>query len=270
MSEGKIWIVAIVVAALALGGLLYYSYHREQYLTSPQLTVPGANVSGAIANPHQHYPIEHVRGAPAAAASAPLPALNDDAAIIHALTALPGGAGLRALLRPQALIQHAVATINALPDRSLGSDVLPVHHAKGDFQVSTSAGVTTPSLANDTRYAPYMRVIEAIPTSALVAWYVHFYPLFQQAYQQLGYPHGYFNDRLIVVIDNLLATPDRATLPALVQGKNGMWDYADPALQSLSIGQRTLLRMGAADSATIKAKLRAIRADLSGKSLPGS
>jgi hypothetical protein len=49
-----------------------------------------------------------------------------------------------------------------------------------------------------------------------------------------------------------------------------MWDYADPALQSLSIGQRTLLRMGAADSATIKAKLRAIRADLSGKNLPSS
>lgn len=268
MSEGKIWIIAIALSGLALGGLLYYSYHREQYLTSPQLTVPGANVSSAIANAPRHYPIEPLRGAPAKAT--PLPALNDDAAIIRALAALPGGAGLRELLRPPALIQHAVATINALPDHSLGSDVLPVHHAKGDFQVSTSADVTTPSLANAARYAPYMRVLEAIPTPALVAWYVHFYPLFQQAYQQLGYPHGYFNDRLIVVIDNLLATPDRATLPALVQGKNGMWDYADPALQSLSIGQRTLLRMGAADSATIKAKLRAIRADLSGKSLPGS
>ncbi|EQD75429.1 hypothetical protein B1B_02132, partial [mine drainage metagenome] len=68
--------------------------------------------------------------------------------------------------------------------------------------------------------------------------------------------------------DNLLATPDRATLPKLVAGKNGMWDYADPALQSLSIGQRTMLRIGAADSATIKAKLRAIRADLAGQPLP--
>ena len=269
MSEGKIWAVAIVLSALALGGLLYYSYHREQYLTSPQLTVPGANVGGAIAQPRRHYPIEHVRGVPAAAAT-PLPALNDDAAILRTLTALPGGEGLRALLKPQALIQHIVATINALPDRSLGSNVLPLHHARGEFLVSTRDGVTTPSLANDTRYAPYMRVLQAIPTSALVAWYVRFYQLFQQAYQQLGYPHGYFNDRLIEVIDNLLETPDRATLPTLVHGRNGMWDYADPALQSLSIGQRTLLRMGAANSAIVKAKLRAIRADLAGQALPPS
>jgi hypothetical protein len=271
MSEGKGWIWGIVVVVvLALGGWLYYAHQRALHLAGTQLNVPSPGASGTTANAAQHYSIEHVRGIPAAASSAPLPALNDDAAIVNALAALPGGAGLRALLRPPGLIQHIVATVNALPDRSLGSDVLPVHHVKGDFLVSTSHGETTPSLANDARYVPYMQVLQAIPTSALVAWYVRFYPLFQQAYQQLGYPHGYFNDRLIVVIDNLLATPDRATLPTLVRGKNGMWDYADPALQSLSIGQRTLLRMGAADSATIKAKLRAIRADLSGKNLPSS
>ena len=38
--------------------------------------------------------------------------------------------------------------------------------------------------------------------------YLHFYPLFQQAYQSLGYPNGYFNDRLVATIDNLLAAPD--------------------------------------------------------------
>lgn len=267
MSEGKGWIWGIVVVAvLALGGWLYYAHQRALDLAS--LHAPGETAAGAIANAPQHYSIEHVRGAPAAASSAPLPALNDDAAIVNALAALPGGEGLRALLKPRALIQHIVATVNALPDRSLGSDVLPVHHPKGAFLVNTHGGQTTISLDNDARYAPYMRVIETIPTPVLVAWYVHFYPLFQQAYQQLGYPHGYFNDRLIAVIDNLLATPDRATLPKLVAGKNGMWDYADPALQSLSIGQRTMLRIGAADSATIKAKLRAIRADLAGQPLP--
>ena len=39
--------------------------------------------------------------------------------------------------------------------------------------------------------------------------YKQYYPLFQQAYVDLGYPEGYFNDRLVEVIDHLLATPGR-------------------------------------------------------------
>ena len=41
----------------------------------------------------------------------------------------------------------------------------------------------------------------------LVAVYVHFYPLIQSAYQDLG-TKDHFNDRLIAVIDDLLKTPD--------------------------------------------------------------
>ena len=37
--------------------------------------------------------------------------------------------------------------------------------------------------------------------------YVRLYPLLQSTYAELGYPRGYFNDRLIAVIDQLLATP---------------------------------------------------------------
>jgi len=42
----------------------------------------------------------------------------------------------------------------------------------------------------------------------LIAVYVEYYPLFQQAYDDLGYPSAYFNDRLVEVIDHLLETPD--------------------------------------------------------------
>ena len=41
-----------------------------------------------------------------------------------------------------------------------------------------------------------------------VALYARLYPLFQQAYEELGYPGRYFNDRLVEVIDDLLATPE--------------------------------------------------------------
>ena len=52
--------------------------------------------------------------------------------------------------------------------------------------------------------------MEGVEAKRLVAAYVQLYPLFQAAYQELGYPHGYFNDRLVQAIDDLLATPDVA------------------------------------------------------------
>ena len=79
----------------------------------------------------------------------------------------------------------------------------------------------------------------------LTALYFHFYPLFQQAYQSLGYPNGYFNDRLVVTIDNLLATPDVNGPISLVR-PNVMYQYADPKLEKLSAGQKLLVRMGPA------------------------
>jgi hypothetical protein len=101
----------------------------------------------------------------------------------------------------------------------------------------------------------------------VVAWYVHYYPLFQEAYRELGYPDGYFNDRLVAVIDHLLATPDLPQPPALTQAKV-LYEYADPALESRSAGQKLLLRSGPDNEAAIKAKLREIRAVLTSQPTP--
>jgi hypothetical protein len=41
-----------------------------------------------------------------------------------------------------------------------------------------------------------------------------------------------------------------------------LYEYADPNLENLSAGQKTLIRMGRANALKIKAKLREIRAAL--------
>jgi hypothetical protein len=92
----------------------------------------------------------------------------------------------------------------------------------------------------------------------VAAVYVHFYPLFQEAYQDLGYPNGYFNDRLVQVIDSLLATPQPAAPIQLVR-PNVMYTFADPALESRPAGQKLLIRMGPDNAAIIKAKLTELR-----------
>src|SRR5690606_41131650 len=64
----------------------------------------------------------------------------------------------------------------------------------------------------------------------------------------------YFNDRLVQVLDLLIATPvhDEPLAVTLVEVKGPVrslrpwvrYEFADPALASLSAGQRMLLRMG--------------------------
>jgi hypothetical protein len=106
-----------------------------------------------------------------------------------------------------------------------------------------------------------LRLADAIDTGKLVGMYAHFYPLFQQAYQELGYPKGYFNDRLIEVIDHLLAAPDVKAPIRLVQPKV-IYLFADPDLEARSAGQKLLIRAGSENAALIKAKFSDIRLEL--------
>jgi hypothetical protein len=91
--------------------------------------------------------------------------------------------------------------------------------------------------------------------------YERLYPLFQQAYEDLGYPGKYFNDRLVETIDDMLQAPEVAAPIQLVQPKV-FWEYADASLESRSAGQKLLIRMGPANARLIKAKLRDFRAEI--------
>ncbi len=268
VSTGS-WIVAVVVvlAVIAAGGFLaYQARHVEQAAPATPVTAASTMASGAVA-PIEQHPIVQAQVSPASASTAALPALDQsDAEVTSALQQLAGERELSALLvRPQ-IIARIVASIDAMPGRSLGGIMMPARAPKGAFVTQDRGGHTVIGENNAARYAPYMQIIEQVDPQALVAWYVHAYPLFQQAYRQLGYPHGYFNDRLIVVIDNLLAAPELAEAPAL-QSSNGYYVYADPSLESRSAGQRLLLRTGPANQMAIKAKLRAIRGLLIGQQL---
>jgi hypothetical protein len=263
------WIGAVVVVlAIVVAGV--YLARKAMHPGPPLTTAPVASASApasAASAPIQH-PIEQAQIAPAAASTSALPALDDsDASTIAALAALAGGNDVSSLLVRQQVIARIVATIDALPRHDgLAVFTLPARVPKGAFIVDESNGGTVAGERNVARYAPYMQIVDAVDPQALVAWYVHAYPLFQQAYRQLGYPKGYFNDRLIVVIDDLLAAPEPAQPPTVVRSK-AFYVYTDPALESRSTGQKLLLRVGPANEAKIKAKLRAIRTQLTEQNL---
>ena len=111
---------------------------------------------------------------------------------------------------------------------------------------------------NSARYAPYVRALESVDAAALVAAYLRAYPLFQQAYRELGYPDGYFNDRLVAALEDMLAAPDAGASPKLVRPKV-LYEFADPALEEASAGQKIMVRMGSDNARRAKAKLRELR-----------
>jgi hypothetical protein len=112
-----------------------------------------------------------------------------------------------------------------------------------------------------------VRALEAVDPQRMAAIYFRLYPLFQQAYVELGYPNGYFNDRLVEVIDHLLEAPD-VVEPTRIAAPHVLYEYADGDLESLSSGQKLVMRMGAANEARVKAKLRAIRTEVAAQPPP--
>ena len=266
-STGNWLAAAIVLIVLVGAGVWLVRRAMQPEETSPPTAEMAAPATSRSALAPIRHPIAQAQAAPASASTAPLPALDQsDDDVLAALQRLAGDSELSLLLvRPQ-IINRIVASIDAMPGRSLGGIMMPARPPKGAFVTGEMDGQTVIGEANAARYAPYMAIVEQVDPQALVAWYVHAYPLFQQAYEHLGYPHGYFNDRLIVVIDNLLAAPEPATPPALLPSR-GQYVFADPALEARSAGQRLLLRTGAANEAKIKARLRTIRDLLVGQHL---
>lgn len=195
-------------------------------------------------------------------ATAPLPQLAEsDSFVLDALAGLIGNESLMKLFHTERIIRNIVATIDSLPSMKLPLKLLPVEQASGQFMTAGKDGELSISPKNAARYTPYVKIAEAIDVKKLVGLYVRLYPLFQQAYVELGYPNNYFNDRLIEVLDDLLEAPDLKEPVKLLQPKV-LYQFADPELEALSIGQRILMRIGSKNEATMKARLLEIKQEL--------
>ena len=247
--------VLVFVLAVAAGGG-YYLWRMREPPALPPAAEPTAKTTPAppaTSEPKIEHPIE------TAPPAAPLPTLAEsDAAIGTALAGVLGTASFEQLFVPENLVRHLVATVDNLPRKQVALRLIPVKPVPGPLRTTGQDSTLVIAPDNAARYTPYVRVLDVVDAKKLVAVYTQFYPLFQQSYAELGYPSRYFNDRVFEVIDHLLATPDIKGPIALAQPKV-LYEFADPAFEDLSAGQKALLRMGPDNEARVKAKLREIR-----------
>ena len=253
MSKVIWWLIVVLGCGLG-AAIIYYALPKTKPEPVVQPAAPA--VQPPSAEPQIRYPV-----APPAAEK-PLPALvASDSTMKNALDELLPEKSLVELFHMQDFVRRVVATIDNLPREKVAPRLMPVKRAGGKFLVTGKGESLAIGADNAVRYALYLRLAEALDTGKLVALYIHFYPLFQQAYQELGYPKGYFNDRLVDVIDHLQAAPEVNGPVTLVQPKI-FYLFADPALEARSAGQKILMRVGGENAARIKVKLRDIRAEL--------
>jgi hypothetical protein len=266
MKNPIVWFAIILIAAG--GGAFYFWKERSErearleQLPPEKPAAAQAEPPATSAEPEIAHPLPDVQPRPPGTERKPLPALDEsDEPLREALAAPLGRQALNDIVITKDIARKIVATIDNLPRKKLAERLLPVKPPSGQFLTSGQGEIVTLSAANYARYSRYVKLAQAVDAKQLVTLYVELYPLFQQAYQQLGYPKKQFNDRLIQAIDDLLAAPAVPQPVELVRPKV-LYEFEDPALEDLSAGQKIMVRIGPEQAAAMKAKLREIRREL--------
>jgi len=260
-GSGRMILTLVALAVVIAGGIwAWWQWHTameaaEEVEVPPIASAPPLPMAPPKAE--EPPPVEHPMEA--AKLVEPLPALDEsDGAFGKALAAIVGDKPFAALFVPERLVRHIVTTVDNLPREEASVKRWPVRPVGSWLETTGEGESLTIGPKNSARYAAYVKVVKGLDAQRLAMKYREFYPLFQEAYRDLGYPAGHFNDRLVAAIDNLLATPEPKEPLRLVQEKV-RYQFADPDLEHRSAGQKILLRIGPDNARVVKAKLREFR-----------
>jgi len=256
--------VVLVVASAAAFTFWWLRGRNDAVPEAPQspaaVTVAAsaaATVAPAASAPAIQHPIEAVE----------TPDGPPDPAML--LGELFGKKAVDSLFLVDGFALRVAATVDNLGRATATPRLWPVRPTDGRFSVESRDGATFIAADNGLRYAPLLIAVESADPARVALAYKRLYPQIQKAYVDLGYPDGYFNDRLVEVIDMMLASPEPKGPLEVHLPKSGddstpalpwiLYEFADPQLAALPAGQKLLLRMGPVGERRVKARLAEFR-----------
>lgn len=255
-------IVLLAVALAAAAGWWWWSDRDPVRDAAPSVAEAPAAAPAPAADAGPRHPLQE------AAPAQPL----ERGDVASALTGLLGQGAVTAFLHVDDFPRRVVATVDNLGRDHAPPALWPVVPTPGRFSVDAAPEGEAIAARNAQRYAPFVRMATSVDVARAAALYRQMYPLLQQAYRDQGFGNRYFNDRLVEVIDLLLATPEPAAAPQvqLTQVKGPVpserpwvrYEFADPRLEALTAGQKMLLRMGPANARQLRQKLVEFRAQV--------
>jgi hypothetical protein len=190
---GGVATIAVLVAA-------FYLWRRDMAAVPATVTPPPAELAppataASVPEAQAHYPIDTKTAAAPSAKAFDLQAALED---------LFGQKTVESMFRLDGFPRRLAATIDNLGRSHASAALWPVNPASGRFTVEERDGATFIGADNGLRYTPYVLLLETVDLRQAVGIYARIYPSLQQAYEDLGYPKGYLNDRLVQVIDEVL------------------------------------------------------------------
>jgi Protein of unknown function (DUF3014) len=263
----------VLAAGLAVGAFFLAKHWSRPAEVAPKPVIklpaesaPPAPIDAGPRRPTVSHPIAADSGS-----RRELPSLDaSDAYIGGVLRELLGRKPVASFLNLDGFARRFVVTVNNLASDSASTQRWPVRETPGRFVADAREDHFLISPRNAARYTPFVSFVDAIDSRKAVAAYVAMYPLLQRAYEELGEPVPYFNDRVVAVIDDLLAAPEISepvrvkhisadgASPAPTASR--LYLYEDPSLESRTAGQKILMRVGQDNAKRLKAKLVEIRA----------
>ena len=199
----------------------------------------------------------------------PLPPLDESDADVRAEAVdLVGTQAVASFLVSPEIVRKLVVTVDNLPRDKVAMRLRSVTEMPGRFVASGPEDAMVLDAGNFVRYRPFVDLVSSMDAVQAAAAYRHFYPLLQQAYEDLGYPGEPFHYRVIECIDDMLDAPEVGAGARLIRPKV-LYEFADPGLEARSAGQKMLMRMGPENARIVKTKLRELRAALAAPAGPG-
>ncbi|MEO8059719.1 MAG: DUF3014 domain-containing protein [Burkholderiales bacterium] len=267
----ELWVATGLFVLVMLGGVYLWISKPAPPLPQPVPAAPASAVtapepapsaSAVTAEPATQHPIEVPPSVVALGA----------ADIAPALVELMGRKAVMSFVQTDDFARRFVATIDNLGREHAAPMLWPINPTPERFTVEERKGTTVIAADNSMRYTPFVLLVETVNVGLAVDLYVRLYPMLQQAYENLGYAKRHFNDRFIEVIDLLLSTPDSPeAVPVMLTEIKGpipsqrpwvRYEFANPAFESLSAGQKMLMRTGPVNERRLKAKLIEVRQQL--------
>lgn len=128
----------------------------------------------------------------------------------------------------------------------------------GDFQVLESNGGLVVDPAGYARYNLLTETVSSLSTEDAARLYRQLYPLFEEAFAELGVPNVTFDDMVSQAVDNLIAAEVPTTPPA-VAPSSAVYAYTDEGLEARTPAAKHIMRMGPENAQRLQAKLRELR-----------
>jgi hypothetical protein len=240
--------IAVAVAGLAAGSLLtFWWMSRAQPTTTTPASTTAAD-GGTTSNRPAPQPM-------------PLPPLSaSDSFLRDLVSALSRHPTLARWLATPDLVRGATLAVVQIGDGR--TPAVPLQALRPEIRVQvtgTDTGVVAaPSYR---RWESAVSALTSIDPGDAAQVYVNVKPLLDEAYRELGYPGGNFDEAVTRAIRMLAETPAAPDAAVLLR-RSAYFEYEDAALRSLRPVQKQLLLVGPDNQRQVLAWLRRFAAAL--------